>query len=70
MKYTFIHAALLLGTLSLLTNQSFAQQGWFWQNPLPQGNPLYGISFTDANTGTAVGGDIDSLREDIRKQGS
>jgi hypothetical protein len=29
--------------------------GWFWQNPLPQGNWLNGVSFTDANTGTAVG---------------
>ena len=29
--------------------------GWFWQNPLPQGNSLFGVSFTDANTGTAVG---------------
>jgi hypothetical protein len=30
-------------------------QGWFWQNPLPQGNTLNGVSFTDANNGTAVG---------------
>ena len=29
--------------------------GWFWQNPLPQGNWLNDVSFTDANTGTAVG---------------
>ena len=29
--------------------------GWFWQNPLPQGNDLYGASFVDANTGTVVG---------------
>jgi len=28
---------------------------WVWQNPLPQGNALYIPSFTDANTGTAVG---------------
>ncbi len=28
---------------------------WSWQNPLPQGNHLRNISFTDANTGTAVG---------------
>ena len=28
---------------------------WFWQNPLPQGNPLTSIKFTDANTGYAVG---------------
>ena len=32
-----------------------AQSGWYWQNPLPQGYTLYGVFFTDANTGTAVG---------------
>ena len=31
------------------------QPGWFWQNPLPQGNTLRGVSFSDVNTGTAVG---------------
>ena len=29
--------------------------GWFWQNPLPQGHTLNGVSFADANNGTAVG---------------
>ncbi|MCK5618455.1 MAG: hypothetical protein KAJ17_03605, partial [Candidatus Krumholzibacteria bacterium] len=28
---------------------------WVWQNPIPQGNTLRGVSFTDASTGTAVG---------------
>src|SRR6201989_3006333 len=28
---------------------------WVWQKPLPQGNPLNAVSFTDANNGTAVG---------------
>ncbi len=28
---------------------------WIWQKPLPQGNPLAGVSFADANNGTAVG---------------
>src|SRR5712675_302837 len=28
---------------------------WVWQNPLPQGNDLFGLSFTDSNNGTAVG---------------
>ncbi len=37
------------------SNVSLAQSGWFWQNPLPQGNPLNRVSFVDANTGTAVG---------------
>jgi hypothetical protein len=34
---------------------TFAQSGWFLQNPLAQGNQLWGVCFTDANTGTAVG---------------
>ena len=28
---------------------------WFWQNPLPQGNALYGLSFSDELHGWAVG---------------
>ncbi len=28
---------------------------WFWQNPLPQGNHLYAVTFTDGNTGVAAG---------------
>src|SRR5439155_71584 len=40
------------------SNQSstHARAQWVWQNPLPQGNWLFGVSFTDANNGTAVGG--------------
>ena len=33
----------------------FTQNGWFAQSPIPQVNPLNGVSFTDPNTGTAVG---------------
>src|SRR5437879_8145556 len=42
---------------SALPHRSPADAGahWVWQNPLPQGNTLYGVSFTDANTGTATG---------------
>ncbi len=29
--------------------------GWFWQNPLPQGNTLRAVHFVNATTGTAVG---------------
>jgi len=52
--------------------------GWFWQNPLPQGNYLWavhfanattgttevlrGVSFADSTTGTAVGDDGVILR--------
>jgi photosystem II stability/assembly factor-like uncharacterized protein len=28
---------------------------WYWQNPLPQGNFLYSVFFTDSNNGYAVG---------------
>ena len=28
---------------------------WHWQNPLPQGNSLESVFFTDSNTGYAVG---------------
>ena len=42
--------------LSFLLQQSaLTQEGWFWQNPLPQGNDLNSICFIDANIGTAVG---------------
>src|SRR5439155_12028382 len=36
-------------------NPAEAGTHWVWQNPLPQGNTLYGVSFTDASTGTATG---------------
>jgi photosystem II stability/assembly factor-like uncharacterized protein len=32
-----------------------AQEGWFWQNPLPQGNDLSSISFSNSQYGFAVG---------------
>jgi len=32
-----------------------AQEGWFWQNPLPQGNILNSVDFIDQNTGWAIG---------------
>ena len=38
----------------LLVTQLCSAQ-WIWQNPLPQGNSLLGVSFIDANNGTAVG---------------
>jgi hypothetical protein len=36
-------------------SRSSAQPGWFWQNPRPQGNALYGVSVLNANTMIAVG---------------
>ncbi len=35
-----------------LVNGAMAQ--WFWQNPLPQGDHLHSVYFTDANTGYAT----------------
>jgi len=33
----------------------FSQNDWLWQNPLPQGNTLYSVSFADSLIGWAVG---------------
>jgi len=33
----------------------FAQEGWFWQNPLPQGNTLNSVHFINQNNGIVVG---------------
>lgn len=41
--------------LVFITINTGNAQGWQWQNPLPQGNPLNSIQFTDNNTGYAVG---------------
>ena len=43
--------------------QSRFSLGWEWQNPLPQGNPLYSIHFAkDKLSGFAVGSDNTILR--------
>jgi hypothetical protein len=47
----------------LLTQLCFAQPvslsanqgGWFWQNPLPQGNTLNSVKFINLSVGWAVG---------------
>ena len=55
MKTLFNIIALLFSLIVALFFDLHAQSGWFWQNPLPQGNSLSSVSFTDANTGAAVG---------------
>lgn len=35
------------------SQMSYSQ--WFWQNPLPQGNTLLDVCFTDGNTGILIG---------------
>jgi photosystem II stability/assembly factor-like uncharacterized protein len=44
---------LILLLICFHTMNSNAQ--WQWRHPLPQGNPLYSISFVDDHTGFAVG---------------
>src|SRR5712692_2012897 len=34
---------------------ALAQSGWFWQNPLPQGNTLNAVAAIDTDTVVAVG---------------
>ena len=52
MKKTYLFSFLILITASNILSQS----GWFWQNPLPQGNPITKCSIIDNNTVVAVGG--------------
>ena len=46
---------LLFISFFLLQFTTLAQEGWFWQNPLPQGHNLYTTKFINENTGWAVG---------------
>ena len=46
---------LTISLLTLIVNISFSQPGWFWQNPLPQGNHLRDVKFINTTTGWAVG---------------
>src|SRR6266849_6157626 len=41
--------------ISAVRTSSSAQPGWFWQNPLPQGNSLYACAALDSMTVVAVG---------------
>lgn len=41
--------------LFLSTSTVFSQDGWYWQNPSPQGNLLYDVCFMDESNGWAVG---------------
>jgi photosystem II stability/assembly factor-like uncharacterized protein len=40
---------------SVLTAVCAAQPGWYWQNPLPQGNSLQAVAVVDGKTVIAVG---------------
>ncbi|MBN2031528.1 T9SS type A sorting domain-containing protein [bacterium] len=41
--------------LSIPFFKGYSQNGWMWQNPLPQGNALNDVIMFDANTAIAVG---------------
>src|SRR5829696_8197672 len=59
---TLVAVSLLIFS-SNLNGQSRGGQGWIWQNPLPQGNPLNSIHFAkDKLSGFAVGADNTILR--------
>lgn len=45
----------LLLVMFLLTANSYAQNGWQWTYPFPQGNNITQVKFYNANTGYAVG---------------
>jgi len=47
--------ALLFTAFVLIQFTTLAQQGWFWQNPLPQNNTLRSVDFVNELTGWAVG---------------
>jgi len=41
--------------LVLIHDKLVAQDGWFWQKPLPQGNSLSAVKVFDENTAIVVG---------------
>ena len=60
-RFSFFVFCIFCG-ISGLTSTVFSQKrnalGWVWQNPFPQGNPLYAIHFaSDKESGFAVGAD-------------
>jgi hypothetical protein len=67
LKSSLLLAAAFLLIARCLPLAVYAQKqnslGWVWQNPLPQGNPLYAVHFAgDKATGFAVGADGTILR--------
>ena len=55
LKILFKILLLLFGITSVAASASFAESGWYWQNPLPQGNPLRAVAVPDSKTVIAVG---------------
>jgi hypothetical protein len=44
------------GSVQAARSTAAAAGGWYWQNPLPQGDALQGVAVLDAATTVAVGG--------------
>jgi photosystem II stability/assembly factor-like uncharacterized protein len=58
-----VSALMIFLVISSASAQLRGGQGWIWQNPLPQGNPLFSIHFAkDKENGFAVGADNTILR--------
>src|SRR6266849_1479434 len=56
MKLSFSICASLIGFGVIPSmSVSLAQSGWFWQNPLPQGNSLNAVAVLDSDTVTVAG---------------
>jgi len=62
MKILFRVLVLFFGITGVGTDVSFAQSGWFWQNPLPQGNTLNAVAVLDPQNAIAVGNSGTILR--------
>src|SRR6266851_813998 len=62
MKLRLSLCASLMGLGVIPSSSSVAQSGWFWQNPLPQGNPLWAVSVFDSDNATVVGASGTILR--------
>ena len=62
MKKLLLFLSSFIWVLALCTHELLAQQGWYWQNPLPQGNSLYGVHAVDTSIVIAVGASGTILR--------
>src|SRR6266851_4011468 len=51
----FLTVLMLFVSVTGIGASSFAESGWFWQNPLPQGNDLFAAAGVDPSTVVAVG---------------
>ena len=45
---------IIITLLLFICNTSFSQSGWQWVTPYPTGQPIYSLSFINANTGVGV----------------